>query len=141
MESEPETPTAEEIRARIRAEHHGLAAELANIEALAARVPSEGRDAVVALRSALQSLGTSLHAHLQYEEYRLPALARDAVSSEELQEEMRQEHRAQRELLARVVEDLDETAVGEQLIVGVREVVRAIRDDMAYEENEILSKL
>ena len=39
-----------------------------------------------------------------------------------------------------VIRDLDETAVGTKLVIGVRELARAIRDDMEHEERELLSK-
>ncbi|MEM8606234.1 MAG: hemerythrin domain-containing protein [Myxococcota bacterium] len=141
MESEATGPSPKEIRDRIRSEHHALSKALVEIEGLAAAAHPDRADTLVALRDALHELSDTLGAHLQYEEFRLPALARDVASSEQLQEEMRQEHRAQRELLTRVAQDLDETAVGETLMVGVRELVRAIRDDMEFEEAEILSKL
>lgn len=141
MNVEQETPSLEQIRDRIRSEHHELSGTLVSIEALALAATSDDAASLVALRDALHELGDKLSAHVDYEEFRLAALARDVASAEELQEEMRQEHRAQRELLSRVVRDLDETAVGQKLVVGVRELIRAIRDDMEYEETEILSKL
>jgi iron-sulfur cluster repair protein YtfE (RIC family) len=94
---------------------------------------------VVALREELQSLGEALHEHLHYEEYQLPALAGEAKANEVV-EGMQREHQAQRELFDRIIRDLDETAVGSKLVVGVRELARAIRDDMEHEEREILSK-
>ena len=53
---------------------------------------------------------------------------------------MLQEHRGQRELFDRIIQDLDETEVGAKLVTGVRELARAIRDDMEHEEQELLSK-
>lgn len=141
MSEDAETPSPEEVRDRIRSEHHELSRALSAIEELAEAAAANDSTSLVRLRDALHALGDRLSAHLHYEEFRLPALARDIASSEQIQEEMAQEHRAQRELLTRVVHDLDETAVGQQLLVGVRELVRAIRDDMEYEEAEILSKL
>jgi hypothetical protein len=55
-------------------------------------------------------------------------------------EAMHREHQAQRELFDRIIQELDETAVGSKLVVGVRELVRAIRDDMEHEERELLSQ-
>jgi hypothetical protein len=52
---------------------------------------------------------------------------------------MRREHRGQRELFDRIIRELDETAVGSKLVVGVSELSRAIRDDMEYEERELLN--
>ena len=51
-------------------------------------------------------------------------------------------YRYQDEILGRLLAsiDLDETAVGSKLVIGVRELARAIRDDMQHEELEILSK-
>ncbi len=54
--------------------------------------------------------------------------------------DMHREHQAQREIFDRVIRELDETAVGSSLIVGVRELSRAIRDDMEHEERELLNK-
>jgi len=47
---------------------------------------------------------------------------------------------AAREIFDRVIRDLDETAVGSKLVIGVRELSRAIRDDMEHEERELLSE-
>ena len=141
MTDEQAQPSLNQIRDRIRTEHRALSGTLREIEALSDQVRAGHFDSLRPLREALHDLGVRLTAHLEYEEYRLPVLARDVVSPEQLQEELEQDHRAQRELLSRVVHDLDETAIGQKLIVGVRELIRAIRDDMEYEEAEILSKL
>lgn len=135
----PATPA--EIRTRIRNEHAQISAQLARVEALTERVGDEDAKAVMALREELQALGTILHAHLHYEEYTLPALAQEGTSQAEVVEGMRREHEAQREIFERIIGELDETAVGAKLVVGVRELARAIRDDMAHEERELLSKL
>jgi iron-sulfur cluster repair protein YtfE (RIC family) len=138
--SETQTPaTPDEIRSRIRSEHAQISAQLARVEALSERMGEDDAKAVVALREELQTLGKVLLEHLHYEEYQLPSLA-DASKAEEVAEGMRQEHQAQRELFDRVIRDLDETAVGSKLVIGVRELARAIRDDMEHEEREILSK-
>ena len=85
---------------------------------------------------------TTLLEHLHYEEYQLPSLTRgDDAKAERATEIMRQEHQAQRDLLDRVIRDLDETAVGVKLLVGVRELSRAVKDDMEHEERELLRKL
>jgi len=55
-------------------------------------------------------------------------------------EDMRREHEVQREIFDGVIRELDETAVGSKLVIGVRELSRAIRDDMEHEERELLSK-
>ncbi len=129
----------EEIAARIRSEHAEISALVARVEALTERVDSsEDRSkTLLALREELQRLGKALLAHLHYEEYQLPALA-SGDDAEQMAEDMHREHQAQRELFDRVISDLDETAVGSKLIVGVRELARAIRDDMEHEEHELL---
>ena len=138
--SETQTPaTPDEIRSRIRSEHAQISAQLARVEALSERVGDDDAKAVVALREELQALGEVLLEHLHYEEYQLPSLA-DASKADEVAEGMRREHQAQRELFDRIIRDLDETAVGSKLVIGVRELARAIRDDMEHEEREILSK-
>ncbi len=129
--------TPEEIRARIRSEHAQISAQLGRVEALTKRVGEGDRRAVMALREELQVLGKVLLAHLHYEEYQLPSLAAEG-RAEEVAEGMRREHLAQREIFDRVIGDLDETAVGSELVVGVRELARAIRDDMEHEERELL---
>ena len=135
--SETQTPaTPDEIRSRIRSEHAQISAQLARVEALSERVGDDDAKAVVALREELQALGEALHEHLHYEEYQLPSLTGEAEAAEE----MHREHQAQRELFDRIIRDLDETEVGSKLVVGVRELARAIRDDMEHEEREILSK-
>ena len=133
----PATP--DEIRARIRSEHAQISALLARVEALTERVGEDDTEAVVALRDELVALGEVLLAHLHYEEYQLPSLA-DEGTVDELAEDMRREHQAQREIFDSVIRELDETAVGSKLVVGVRELSRAIRDDMAHEERELLSE-
>ncbi len=133
----PATP--DEIRARIRSEHAQISALLARVEALSERVGEDDTEAVIALREELVALGEVLLAHLHYEEYQLPSLA-DEGKVGELAEGMRREHQAQREIFDSVIRELDETAVGSKLVVGVRELSRAIRDDMAHEEREILSE-
>jgi hypothetical protein len=55
-------------------------------------------------------------------------------------EDMRREHQVQRDIFDSVIRELDETAVGSKLVIGVRELSRAIRDDMEHEERELLSK-
>ena len=130
--------TPDEIRARVRSEHAQISAQLARVEALTERVGDGDRGSVVALRDELQALGGVLLEHLHYEEYQLPSLAK-AGEAEQVAEDMRREHRGQREIFDRIIRELDETAVGSKLVIGVRELARAIRDDMEYEERELLS--
>lgn len=129
----------EEISARIRSEHAQISALVARVEALTERVGSadDGGKTVLALREELQRLGTALNEHLHYEEYQLPTLASQDDAGQVAQDLIR-EHQAQRELFDRVIRELDETAVGSKLVVGVRELARAIRDDMEHEERELL---
>lgn len=131
--------TPDEIRARIRSEHAQISAQLARVEALTERVGDGDTKSVITLRDELQQLGTMLVEHLHYEEYQLPSLA-EAGRADEVAEDMRREHRGQRELFDRIIRELDETAVGSKLVVGVRELSRAIRDDMEYEERELLNR-
>lgn len=138
--SDTQTPaTPDEIRSRIRNEHAQISALLARVEALSERVGDEDAKSVVALREELQALGEILLEHLHYEEYQLPSLAEEG-KADAMMEGMRREHEAQRELFDRIIRDLDETAVGKKLVIGVRELARAIRDDMEHEERELLSK-
>jgi len=140
-ETRMDTKSLEGIRNRIRGEHHRIAEQLVQVESLAERVGADDAESVLALRRGLQGLGKTLLEHLHYEEYELPTLAAGEAARERVVETMRQEHRAQRELLDRVIRDLDETAVGQKLVVGVRELARAIRDDMEHEERELLSRI
>jgi len=138
--SETQSPaTPDEIRARIRSEHARISAQLARVEALTERVGVGDTKSVIALREELEALGTVLLAHLHYEEYQLASLT-DEGNLDEATESMRREHQAQREIFDGVIRDLDETAVGSKLVTGVRELSRAIRDDMEYEERELLGK-
>jgi hemerythrin-like domain-containing protein len=138
--SETQSPaTPDEIRARIRSEHAQISALLARVEALTERVGDDDAKSVIALRDELSALGEALLAHLHYEEYQLPSLAEEG-KVDEMMEEMRREHQAQREIFDSVIRELDETAVGSKLVIGVRELSRAIRDDMAHEERELLSE-
>jgi iron-sulfur cluster repair protein YtfE (RIC family) len=136
--SEREHPaTPNEVRARIRSEHAAISAQLARVEALTERIGTEDRESVIALREELQVLGKILLEHLHYEEYQLASLAGEGEVAQ-MVEDMREEHRSQREIFDSVIRELDETAVGSKLIVGVRELSRAIRDDMEHEERELL---
>ena len=138
--SNTQTPaTPDEIRARIRSEHAQISALLARVEALSERVAEDDINSVVALRGELVTLGEVLLAHLHYEEYQLPSLAEEG-KVDEMAEDMHREHQVQRDIFDSVIRDLDETAVGSKLVVGVRELSRAIRDDMEHEERELLSK-
>ena len=138
--SETRAPaTPDEIRTRIRSEHAQISALLARVEALTERVGEHDAKSILALREELQSLGNLLMEHLHYEEYQLPTLAEEG-SADSIAEAMRREHEGQRELLNGIIRDLDETAVGTKLVTGVRELARAIRDDMEQEERELLSK-
>lgn len=138
--SDTQTPaTPDEIRTRIRSEHAQISAMVARVEALTERVGAHDAKSILALREELQSLGELLMAHLHYEEYQLPTLA-EAGTADSVAEAMRREHAAQRELLDNIIHDLDETAVGTKLVTGVRELARAIRDDMEQEERELLSR-
>ena len=139
MESSSDTPTPDEIRERIRSEHYQISKQLSRVEALTDEASGGDPTTIITLRKELQALGATLHEHLHYEEYRLPSLVKEGPAAEEVAEMMRREHQAQRELLERVIQDLDETAVGQKLVVGVRELARAIRDDMEHEERELLS--
>ncbi|MFW2388755.1 MAG: hemerythrin domain-containing protein [Polyangiales bacterium] len=130
--------TPDEIRARVRSEHAQISALLARVEALSERVGDGDTKSVITLRDELQSLGAVLLEHLHYEEYQLPSLAK-AGTADQVAEDMRREHQAQREIFDRIIRELDETAVGKKLVTGVRELARAIRDDMDYEERELLS--
>ena len=132
--------TPDEIRERIRSEHYRIAEQLSRVEALTEEARGGNPATIIALRQQLQTLGKTLHDHLHYEEYSLRSLTQPGDAADEVAEMMRREHRAQRELLDRVIGDLDETAVGEKLVVGVRELARAIRDDMEHEERDLLSK-
>jgi len=135
-----QTPaTPDEIRARIRSEHAQISALLARVEALSERVGDDDTKSVIALREELVALGEVLLAHLHYEEYQLPSLAEEG-KVDEMVEDMRREHEVQREIFDGVIRELDETAVGSKLVIGVRELSRAIRDDMEHEERELLSK-
>ena len=135
-----QTPaTPDEIRARIRSEHAQISALLARVEALSERVGDGDTKSVIALREELVALGEVLLAHLHYEEYQLPSLAEEG-KVDEMVEDMRREHEVQREIFDGVIRELDETAVGSKLVIGVRELSRAIRDDMEHEERELLSK-
>jgi iron-sulfur cluster repair protein YtfE (RIC family) len=138
MESSSDTPTAEEIRERIRSEHRRISEQLSRVETLTDEARGGDPATFIALRQQLQALGSTLLEHLHYEEYRLPSLTQQSDTADEVAEMMRREHQAQRELLDHVIRELDETAVGAKLVVGVRELVRAIRDDMEHEEREIL---
>ena len=138
--SETQSPaTPDEIRTRIRSEHAQISALLARVEALSERVGDDDTQSVVALRDELVTLGKVLLEHLHYEEYQLPSLA-EGGNVDQMAEDMRREHQAQREIFDSVIRELDETAVGSKLLIGVRELSRAIRDDMAHEERELLSK-
>ena len=138
--SDTQTPaTPDEIRSRIRSEHAQISALLARVEALSERVVDGDAKSIIALREELQKLGEVLLEHLHYEEYQLPSLAAEGTA-DAVAAEMRTEHEAQRELFDRIIRDLDETAVGTKLVTGVRELARAIRDDMEHEERELLSK-
>ena len=138
--SDTQTPaTPDEIRSRIRSEHAQISAQLARVEALTERVSEDDAKSVLALREELQALGEVLLEHLHYEEYQLPSLAAEG-KADAVAAEMRREHEAQRELFDRIIGDLDETAVGTKLVTGVRELARAIRDDMEHEERELLNK-
>lgn len=139
MESGSDTPTADEIRQRIRSEHYRISEQLSRVEALTKEARGDDPATIIALRQQLQALGATLLDHLHYEEYSLPSLTQQSDAADDVAELMRREHRAQRELLDRVIRNLDETAVGEKLVVGVRELTRAIRDDMEHEERELLS--
>ena len=142
MESKSEELTAEQIRDRIRTEHYRIAEHLTRVEQLSEDVlETNDPQKVVALREAIEALGATLFDHLHFEEYRLPSLTEGEDSIEAAAELMRREHQAQREILQRVIGELDETAVRGALMVGVRELVHAIRDDMEHEEREILSKI
>ena len=139
--SEAQAPaTPDEIRTRIRNEHAQISAQLGRVEALTERVGEGDTNAIMALCEELQVLGKVLLAHLHYEEYQLPSLA-DESTAQKVAEDMRREHEVQRELFDRIIAELDETAVGARLVVGVRELARAIRDDMAHEERELLIQL
>ena len=138
--SDTQTPaTPDEIRSRIRSEHAQISALVARVEALTERLSEDGADSAAALRQELQALGEVLLRHLHYEEYQLPSLAAEG-EAEAVAEGMHREHQAQRELFDRIIRDLDETEVGKKLVTGVRELARAIRDDMEHEERELLSK-
>jgi hemerythrin-like domain-containing protein len=138
--SNTQTPaTPDEIRARIRSEHAQISALLARVEALSERVAGDDTKSVIALRDELVVLGEVLLAHLHYEEYQLPSLAEEG-KVDEMVEDMRREHQVQRDIFDSVIRELDETAVGSKLVIGVRELSRAIRDDMEHEERELLSK-
>ena len=142
MDTGPDTQspaTPDEIRARIRSEHVQISALLARVEALSERVGDDDAKSVIALRDELLALGEVLLAHLHYEEYQLPSLAEEG-KVDEMMEGMRREHQAQRDIFDSVIRELDETAVGSKLLTGVRELSRAIRDDMEHEERELLSK-
>jgi len=140
MSPNTQTPASpDEIRARIRSEHAQISAQLARVEALTERVGEGDAKSTIALREELDALGSILLRHLHYEEYQLSTLTEEGAT-DDAAEDMRREHQLQRDILDSVIRDLDETAVGSKLVIGVRELSRAIRDDMDYEERELLSK-
>lgn len=109
------------------------------VESSLERVEKGDVGRVSQLREALQELGDVLLGHLHFEEYQWSTLISDQGAEEHSAlEVMKQEHEAQRELLDRVIGELNEVAIGSALVVGVKELAHAIRDDMEHEERELV---
>lgn len=130
-----------EVRQCILEEHRKLRARLAAIAPLADRF--EGGDAEVgpSLRDAALALYEALAAHLLLEERTLePALRRGTAEGMRLAERLAHEHREQRELLAYLVNRLQQHQAPTLLVAReVRHFVEYLHLDMAYEEETLLA--
>lgn len=119
-------------------DHERIATQLETVEGLVGRVDAGERDRLPQLREALEGLGDVLLSHLHFEEYQWMTLASEhGGQGHSSLEVMKQEHQAQRELLGRVIGELNEVATGSALVVGVKELAHAIRDDMEHEERAL----
>jgi iron-sulfur cluster repair protein YtfE (RIC family) len=131
--------TPDEVRHRIRRDHERISTRLQAVESCLDRVEKGDVARVPQLREALQDLGDVLLGHLHFEEYQWSTLVpRQGAEEHSALEVMKQEHQAQRELLDRVIGELNEVAIGSALVVGVKELAHAIRDDMEHEERELV---
>lgn len=133
------TGTAQDVVQRIRREHWEISSYLSEIESLADRVQRGDEEATVTLRDRLRELQGMMQGHLHLEEYELVPLMQKSQRYDEASiEALREDHAGQRELLDRIISELRAHPSGGKLAIETRELVRAIRDDMAHEESELL---
>jgi hemerythrin-like domain-containing protein len=131
-----------EVRERILIDHQRIRGLVAEVEALAERVRA-GR---VELCSKLRERGTALYEqlcrHLDLEDVVLAgALRKVDAWGEERAEELEIEHSEQRELLAYLLQRLDDSSQPATLLVeDLIQFTALLRDDMKREERDLLSE-
>ena len=127
------------VRRRILEEHRLLRRLLDEVEELAERALAEDRVAQDHLARQARELYRTLLRHLELEDLILaPALAETGAYGPERVERLRQEHTRQREELREALGSVSrETAT--KLAESLQTLVPAVRNDMTFEEEELLS--
>lgn len=130
-----------EIRQRVLDEHRKIAVILDKIEGLAERLRGGDADSEILLRRAIFELHEVMRHHMAYEERTLLPVLRtsDSFGPAEVAEFIR-EHQVQRNMLEKVATELAGAEALAELIGGVLDLVRAIRDDIEHEGREFLNE-
>lgn len=128
------------LRARLIREHQAMRRLMQAIEALLDSAEHEREEAVIELRSRTRDLHTSLRDHLVREEQLLaPVLRESSAFGEAREEELIQDHRAQRQRLASLLADIDELSNAE-LVASLREWIPTALQDFEREEQQLLTE-
>jgi len=128
-----------EVAQEILAQHDRLRSVLDQLEEIAIRVANGESRKTASLRMSARVLTSILLAHLEAEERRmLPLLRRADGPGAARADELLGEHDRHRSLLARLHHDLHHAEDVERAAVRALELVRVVRDDMAFEEEEYL---
>lgn len=131
-----------EVRRRILSEHEQLRLLIAEVDALAERVHSGDVEQASRLREQGCELHRQLCLHLDLEDAILVRALREVDAwGEARAEELATEHRDQRELLAYLVQRLEDTTRPPTLLVqDLLHFTALLRDDMTREEREVLDE-
>jgi WS/DGAT/MGAT family acyltransferase len=133
--------TASELREAILAQHAVLSELLDAVETAAARVQGGDGSVLELLRERARELHDRMSEHLEFEDRCLvPTVRAVEAWGPERARQIDEEHVDQRELLAFVLGRLEDRGSPVQLLAEqLRSFVGAVRDDMHYEEEAVLS--
>jgi hemerythrin-like domain-containing protein len=140
--AEPDYERPAAIREQILREHQRIRGLLDHMDDLAERLARGEHGVAPRLRKWTRELGAVFRTHLALEERILvPAIREADAFGDARAAELLEEHATQRALLDHVIEDLHARASDAMLAVGVRELVRALREDMVEEERDFLGEV
>lgn len=129
-----------EVRRRVQQDHVAIRGMILSLEHLAAQVLEGERHLVGELRVEGEKLLQTLREHMRWEDLHLaPALRQADAWGEERAARLDADHREQREMLAHVLESVQDQGRPAQLIARtLLDLIEMLRVDMESEESDLL---